>query len=122
MLQKNELIEPPPTTVLLFYDEYQSIYGKMLREKLITRAIEGVPSYKVIRETIKEVQEKSNGPTLAIFDDSKESLQSLDPLFAIGSHHLNCSALVLTQTLFSESPHLRTMSQNAHYQILMKVK
>lgn len=57
----------------------------MLKEKLITRAIEGVPTYDVIKQTIKEYQEKSNGAhCLAIFDDSRESFASLDPLFTIG--------------------------------------
>ena len=45
----------------------------MIDEGLITKAIEGVPSYDVIRQTIKEAQEESNGNhILAIFDDSRE--------------------------------------------------
>ena len=80
----------------------------MLSQGLITKAIEGVPSYDVIRQTIKETQEDSNGAhCLAIFDDSRESFQSLDPLFTIGSHHMKCSAIVLTQMLFGKKHILR---------------
>ena len=117
LLEKEKLIEPVPTTIILYYEEYQSIYGRMLNEKLITKIIEGVPNYNVIRDTIKDIQEETPGSTLAIFDDSRESLASLQPLFTIGSHHLNCSAIVLTQMLFEEGPHLR---YTHNYQLLIK--
>lgn len=118
--EKHKLIEPAPTTVLLFYEEYQPLYGRMLQEKLITKAIEGVPTYDIIKQTIKEYQEESSGHCLAIFDDASQSLQHLEPLFKVGSHHLKTSAIVLTQMLFGETSHLRVMTANCAYQVLLK--
>ena len=66
MKEKNKLIQPPPSAVILFYDQYQSLYGKMLKEKLIDRAIEGVPSYTGIRQIIKDMQEENPGHILAV--------------------------------------------------------
>ena len=62
----------------------------MIDEKLVHKAIEGIPNYDVIKETIKSEQESSSPGShiLCIFDDSREAFQSLDPLFTIGSHHV----------------------------------
>ena len=101
---------------------YKEIYGKMIDEGLVTKAIQGIPSYDVIRQTVKDEQEKSSHGShiLTIFDDSREAFQSLDPLFTIGSHHMKCSAIVLAQMLYDESKHLRVISANSTYQVLLK--
>ena len=73
--EKHKLISPIPETTILFYEEIQPIYETMLNEKLIDKAIEGVPAYSGIRELILE--NKSQGHCLMIFDDSKEYFQGL---------------------------------------------
>ena len=118
LLELPKLFDPVPATVLLFYSEYQPIYGEMLQNKLIDEAIQGVPQYPELRDILLE--HKPKGHVLALFDDSKDSFPSLESLYAIGSHHLNTSVIVLTQTLFGEGQSLRNISANATYFVLMK--
>ena len=70
-------------------------------------------------------------PDLNIFDGKEKILLILDDLmtevdgrvtqiFTKISHHRNVSVLYLTQNLFYQSKHTRTISLNAHYLVLFK--
>ena len=70
-------------------------------------------------------------PDLNIFDGKDKTLLILDDLmtecdnrvtqiFTKISHHRNVSVLYLTQNLFYQSKHTRTISLNAHYLVLFK--
>ena len=72
----------------------------MMKLGLVTRLIENIPPYPELRDLILE--NKHKGPSLCIFDDSRESFANLESLYTIGSHHLNCSCITLSQTLFDE--------------------
>ena len=52
------------SSVILFYREYQQIYGKMVKLGLVTRLIESVPSYSELKELLLEYKPK--GHTLAV--------------------------------------------------------
>ena len=91
----------------------------MLEQGLITKLINGVPDdYEEIRFQLLEF--KPNGPILAIFDDCRGSFASIEPLFTVGSHHLQTSTIVLSQQIFEAGPHLRVMSNNSTYHVLMR--
>lgn len=64
---------------------------------------------------------KNKGGTLCIFDDLMESVDETNSkIFTKISHHENCSVIFLTQSLFLDNKHYRTMSRNATYIVLMK--
>ena len=59
------------------------------------------------------------------FIEGLPDMTSLDPtkvnlLFTKGSHHRNTSVLLLTQNIFHQNKHSRTVSLNAHYMVLFK--
>ena len=95
-----QFTENPIFLVYLFYREYQAVYGKMLKLGLITRLIEGIPPYAELKALFLE--SKSRGHSLAIFDDCRSDLSILEPMYTIGSHHLNCSVITMSQTIFDE--------------------
>ena len=70
-------------------------------------------------------------PDMTSFDPTKVNLLIIDDLmhemngvvaklFTKGSHHWNTSVLLLTQNIFNQNKHSRTVSLNAHYMILFK--
>ena len=79
-----------------------------------------MPEYEDIRELLKRYKQEGKKHTLMIFDDAIGSLSNLESLYTIGSHHLACSAITLSQSLFGKSESLRILSQNAKYHVIMK--
>ena len=113
----------------------------MLEGNLVTQLFEGVPAYSELRKILYEA--RKDGHSLAIFDDARESFATLDPIFTVGyalfnydsaqllhlfssfyfrcsSYHLKAWVICLTQRLFDEGPHLKVISDNATYHILLR--
>jgi hypothetical protein len=60
-------------------------------------------------------------PTLLIIDDlMSETNEVVTKLFTKLSHHRGVSVIYLTQNLFSNNKHNRTISLNTHYMVLFK--
>ena len=56
---------------------------------------------------------------LLIIDDLMHEMNEVvAKLFTKGSHHRNTSVLLLTQNIFHQNKHSRTVSLNAHYMVL----
>lgn len=81
--ERDRLIEPNVEHVILYYEEYQKIYGQMLKAGTLTKLIKGWPSYEQWK---REVSEYKN--SITVFDDSYEASQLLAQIYSIGSHHL----------------------------------
>ena len=64
----------------------------------------------------------SNKPCLIILDDLLNEAYSGEvcKLFRKGSHHRNISVILITQNLFHQGNHCRTISLNAKYIVLLK--
>ena len=57
---------------------------------------------------------------LLIIDDLMHEMNEVvATLFMKGSHHRNTSVLLLTQHIFYQNKHSRTVSQNANYMVLL---
>ena len=87
--------------------------------------------YQDIFDRYPQIQFHEGLPDLNIFDGKEKILLVLDDLMAETddrvtkiftkiSHHRNVSVLYLTQNLFYQSKHTRTISLNAHYLVLFK--
>ena len=58
---------------------------------------------------------------LLIIDDlMHETDETIGKLFTKGSHHKNISVMLLTQNIFHQSKHSRTINLNTHYMVIFK--
>lgn len=103
-----KLIDPPPEEIIWCYGIYQKIFENYKHVQFH----EGLPN-------VSEFTGKKR--VLLIIDDlMNQANDSISQLFTRGSHHLNISVMFLTQNLFFDSKHNRTMNLNTHYLILFK--
>lgn len=121
LLRNRKYFTPkPPKHVIYIYKEWQPLYDEMKKEKLIDHFVSGMPSEDEIKEMMNTY--KKNGSIL-IFDDLMSDIgKSVENCFTVYSHHLNCTVVLLIQSLFLECKSYKTCSLNAHYIILMKNK
>lgn len=119
---KNEIFSTPPSHTILFYKKHQDVYEQMIKNKLVDELVyvEG----DMISETDFErrvSKYRSKNGSLCLFDDLLEAVDETNSkIFTKISHHERCSVIFLTQSLFVDNKHYRTMSKNATYMILMK--
>ncbi len=114
------LIHPNfPANRILFYEEHQSIYDKMLEEGLISEIVHGLPPLEQIREMV-EPYKKGQG-SLIILDDAYNNIsETVETLFVQAAHHLKCSVILVTQRLFHQNRRFRTLALNSQYTVLFK--
>jgi GTPase SAR1 family protein len=110
----------PPKRVIFVYKEWQPLYDKMKKEKMVDEFICGMPD----DDEIKKVMEKYKDiGSIMVFDDLMSDIgKTMTNCFTVYSHHLNCTVVLLIQSLFLESKSYKTCSLNAHYIVLMKNK
>jgi len=64
---------------------------------------------------------KKMSPHLIILDDLMDDISiDVKNLFTRESHHLKISVIFIVQNIFNQNKHMRTISLNSHYIILMK--
>jgi hypothetical protein len=103
-----EMITPSPEKIIYCYGEYQQIFNNYPQVEFN----EGLPN-------ISQFDGKQR--VLLILDDlMTESNDSVTNIFTKFSHHRNVSVIFLTQNLFFNSKHNRTMSLNSHYIVVFK--
>lgn len=108
----DKFVTPPPVEILYNYSVYQPIYDE-LKEKVTLS--EGLTPLEQIP--------KDSQHRLWILDDqlyTAQDSQDIVDVFIKYSHHLNISIVLLTQNLFSQGKHFRTMSLNTQYMFLLK--
>ena len=103
-----ECIVPPPERTVYCFSVYQTIFEQYPNVEFV----EGLPDLNMFDEVKR---------TLLIIDDlMHETNEIISKLFTRVSHHKNVSVVYLTQNLFNNNKHNRTISLNAHYMILFK--
>ena len=99
-----------PQSISWHYGEFQQ--WMLNPEYSSINFIEGLPDMTSLDPT------KVN---LLIIDDLMHEMNEVvAKLFTKGSHHRNTSVLLLTQNIFHQNKHSRTVSLNAHYMVLFK--
>lgn len=99
--------------VIWCYGQWQETY----HENIVNTEIEyvdGLASESYIRE---------NKPDVVIVDDLMNEVgddKKMANLFTKGSHHLRISVIFIVQNIFHQSKHMRTISLNCHYMIILK--
>jgi len=103
------VIEPPPERIVYCYGEYQQSFDTIRNP---VEFHEGLPDVNQFDGRLR---------TLLILDDLMNEVDdSVANIFTKISHHRNVSIVFLTQNIFHENIHMRTISLNAHYLVLFK--
>lgn len=106
------MIYPPPEEIIYNYAIWQPIYDKLQGK---VKFSEGISNIDEIQKDMK--------PRLWILDDqlyAAQDSQEIVETFTRYSHHLNISIVLLTQNLFSQGKHFRTISLNTQYMFILK--
>ena len=99
--------------VLWTYGQWQPLYEKPIGKHVKVKYVYGFPSEEEILE---------DKPHIIIIDDLMTEIGgnvNFANLITRGSHHMNISVIFVTQNLYHKGPHMRTVSLNCHYYILM---
>lgn len=121
-LLKNKISFTPthPKRVVFVYKEWQPLYDKMKKEKMVDEFICGMPDDEEIKKVMNKYKDVGS---IMVFDDLMSDIgKTMTNCFTVYSHHLNCTVVLLIQSLFLESKSYKTCSLNAHYIVLMKNK
>ena len=103
-----ECIAPPPERIVYCYSVYQPLFDQYPNVEFV----EGLPDLNMF---------DGDKRTLLIIDDlMQETNETVSKLFTRVSHHKNVSVVYLTQNLFNNNKHNRTISLNSHYMVLFK--
>ena len=109
-----ELINPSITTIHYCYSTWNKEFDGLLHTVANLKFHKGIIDVDLI--DTKETN-------LIILDDLMTECVN-DPeimkLFTIGTHHRNMSVVFLTQNLYVQGKHSRTISLNSHYLIIFK--
>lgn len=120
LMNKDTLTPTPPKRVIFVYKEWQPLYDKMKKEKIVDEFICGMPNDEDIKKVMKKHKDAGS---IMVFDDLMSDIgKTMSNCFTVYSHHLNCTVVLLIQSLFLESKSYKTCSLNAHYIVLMKNK
>lgn len=121
MMYKNEnqsIFKTRPIKTFYFYNTMQPILEEMLSKNFVDELIQGIPTYEDFVELTSEY--KNIGGSCCIIDDSMVNIdKNLVQIFTVGSHHLNCSVIFVTQKLFINNDNYRIISTNTHYLFIM---
>ena len=100
----------------------QNMYLEMKEENLLHELVDvsqQMPTLDDIKEMVEPFHNK--GGSMIIFDDCMSDINTdFEHLFCNLSHHMDCSIVFLTQTLFYQNNSFRIMSKNSTYMVLMK--
>ena len=118
-LLKHDMFQESPKKILYCYNStWQPMFSKMESEINNITFHYGLPS----SEDLEDFQTSTVGHKLIILDDLQQDATNTNSIlnqFIIGTHHNNCSALLLIHNLFPKSKHGRTLSLNTQVFVLM---
>ena len=107
----DELVTPKILDIVYCYSIWQPEYEKMKTNSRIN-FLKGLPEFESLPLGLNR---------LVIIDDMISELNSdIETMFIRGSHHYNCSIMVITQNLFSREKIYRNLSLNSHYIVCFK--
>lgn len=108
---KERLITKMPKKILYFYKVKQDIfeeYNKVANTRI--QFIEGLP------DNVYDLKD-----SIVVFDDlllHNNATKLVSELFVYHSHHLQITAIFLSQNLYPKDEHFRLMVLNSHYMVL----
>ena len=122
-LLTNDMFNEPISNILYCYGVQQHLFDDMKKDPNIRPSLhfhEGLPN----RDDIDNLA-KNGGFQLVILDDLMEHIvrsQEMQQLFTKYCHHLNISAIFISQNIFQNGPQARTISLSCHVIVLFANK
>jgi len=110
ILNSSDVMSNPPEEILFYYAEWQPGYESLIGK---VEFIEGLPS---------KLPDGSKR-TWIVLDDLMSEIENskkISLLFTRGTHHRNCSVILIMQNFFHKGKEIRTITLNCHYLILFK--
>ena len=119
--QSSVLLDRNPHKVFYFYNQWQPLFDRMQREKLVNQFVNHLPDKQEL-EKLTASGKKSGRGSLCIIDDfMNSSSEHVGEIFTALSHHLDLSCIYITQNLFAQNnKYMRDMSLSASYLVLFK--
>ena len=118
-LLKHDMFRETPEKILYCYNStWQSMFSTLESEMDNITFHYGMPG----KDDLEAFQTISKGHSVIVFDDLMIDAMNTDAilkLFTIGTHHNNCSVILLTHNLFLKSKHSRTLNLNTHVFVIM---
>lgn len=118
----HDMFTQPLASVLYCYGVYQSFF-QTLKEM---PALQSRLRFKKGLPTQEELEAMNDGRFhIVVLDDLMESIvksADMQQLFTKYCHHLNISAVFISQNLFQTGPHARSISLNCHVVVLFANK
>jgi hypothetical protein len=109
-----EMVTPLPERIVYCYSIWQDKFKEFLLDNPSIEFREGIINIDEIHKDIR---------SLVILDDlmneSKDDV-NVSNLFTKGSHHKNMSIIFMSQNLFIQGKHMRSISLNSHYLVVFK--
>lgn len=118
LLNANGMFEILPQKIIYCYSQYQPLFEEMERNITSLVLYQGLPSKEQIKEWTEGIKH-----TLVILDDLMTQVAKSEEtvaVFSITAHHKNCTVFFLTQNLFFQSKHFRSLSLICHYVVLFR--
>lgn len=118
----NDMFTQPVASVLYCYGVYQDFFRTMRdnpQMKIPLQFHKGLPS----QNDLEALADKRFH--IVVLDDLMEHIvksQEMQQLFTKYCHHLNLSAIFISQNLFQPGPHARSISLNVHVVVLFSNK
>ena len=122
-LLTSNMFTQPISSILYCYGVYQNFFDQMKSNPMLHRILrfhEGIPT----REDMENLS-RGGGFHVVVLDDLMEHIvksQEMQHLFTKFCHHLNISAIFISQNIFQSGPQARTISLNCHVIVLFSNK
>ncbi len=122
-LLSHQMFSQPVKSVMYCYGVHQELYNSMRRDRDIVGPItfrQGLPSKGDI-----DAMHDGGGFHIIVLDDLMEVIvksAEMQQLFTKYCHHLNISAIFISQNIFQQGPHARSISLNSHIIVLFANK
>lgn len=118
-LLEHDMFTVTPEKIMYCYNSrWQDLFSHMESEIDGMDFYQGMPS----QEEIDSFLSSTESHKLMVFDDLMTDAVNSDrvmKLFTVGTHHNNCSVILLTHNLFPKSKHSRTLSLNTQTFVVM---
>ena len=115
---KEILFHPVPQYVIWLYSEQSSLPNQLIQDGLIHHYQQGYESYEQLRSLV--LRYSSAGVMLFLDDGASYFHQDFAKIFREMSHHLSCTVFLITQQLFVQNKHYRSLTLNCQNLFLMK--
>ena len=113
---KKILFDKPPGFTVLCYSEDQDLYDDLYNKGHVNKLLKGYPSYHDLSIILKAHKKEGS---LLIIDDSLQGItEDITKIFFQLSHHSNTSCCFISQNLFYDNKHYRSLTMNCMYKFL----